>query len=437
MPGAVIDSTSGDVNLASTSDATALAVARVSQNLNADSTKPNNKQVSLTIGIVNQTAHSTLAAGGTIQAAGGVNFQATGLNSTTGAPTTTSYSDGTAGIAAAINVDKNSIQANVAGKIASGIADAPGAAAAALPTLTFNPFTDIDFANSGIKVSPQYLAQVQTGQEIVYNSAGNGAIPGLVSGSSYYIIIPSTPAGEIQLADTSSHATAGVNIGFGQYPTLSGMVSGQMVTVPITHLDEPTSTIEFEFNPGFTYGEALTYTAVLAGEGIGGLATTGSATYDAIVNSASPNTLQLAAPSSPGSPLPLNLDPQFTGFRQSVSVTLNPSGFPASSIQFQFNTGFQLASHFVYQGSGISELKDGVTYWVIPSASNPTVIQLALTQGGTPITFTETGSKTFTFDPSVSINGNDNTVDLGFNFALAGTLPTGTVRSTTARWTST
>ncbi len=198
-----------------------------------------------------------------------------------------------------------------------------------------------------------------------------------------------------------------------------------MVTVPITHIDEPTSTIEFGFNPGFTNGEALTYIP-LEGQGIGGLSTTGTATYDAIVNSASPNTLQLAATSSPGSPLPLNLNPQFSGFRQSVPVTFNPGGFPANSIQFHFNTGFQTTSHFVYQGSGISELKDGVTYWVIPNASNPTVIQLALTQGGTPITFTETGSKTFTFDPSVSINGNDNTVALGFNYALAGTLPTGT-----------
>ena len=423
MPNAVIDSTGGDVDVGSTSNATATATARVTQNLTSSTTNANNKQVSLTLGIVNQIANSTIAAGATVRAAGGVSFQSTGSASDTGQPSTTSYTDGTAGIAAAINVDKNKILANADGTIISGIAGAsPGTPAAALPTLTINPFTDVDFANNGIDVSSSYLAQVQTGQAIVYNSNGNGAIPGLISGATYYVIIPSSPANEIQLADTVNDAMAGDNIDFGQYPTLSGLVSGQTVTVPVTDIDEPTSTIDWDFNPGFTNGEALTYTPV-QNQGIGGLASSGKTTYYAIVSPASPNTLQLAASqsaatSSPPSPISLNLNPQFNGFRQSIPVTLNPSGLPAGSIQFNFNAGFLPTTDFVYQGSGISELTDGTTYWVIPNASNPNVIQLAATMGGTPITFAESGPKTLTFDPSVSIDGNNNTVDLGFNYAL-------------------
>ena len=60
-----------------------------------------------------------------------------------------------------------------------------------------------------------------------------------------------------------------------------------------------------------------------------------------------------------------------------------------------------------------------MTYWAIPDATNPTIIQLSDTMGGTPITFTESGKQTLTFDPSVAISGNNNTVNLGFNFALA------------------
>ncbi len=423
MPNAVIDSTGGDVDVGSTSNATATATARVSQNLTSSTTNANNKQVSLTLGIVNQIANSTIAAGATVRAAGGVSFQSTGSASDTGQPSTTSYTDGTAGIAAAINVDKNKILANADGTIISGIAGAsPGTPAAALPTLTLNPFTDVDFANNGIDVSSDYLSQVQTGQAIVYNSDGNGAIPGLISGATYYVIVPSSPANEIQLADTVNDAMAGDNIDFSQYPTLAGLVSGQTVTVPITDIDEPTSTIDWDFNPGFTNGEALTYTPV-QNQYIGGLASSGQTTYFAIFNPASPNTLQLAATqgaatASPASFISLNLDPQFTGFRQSIPVTLNPSGFAAGSIEFNFNAGFQPNTDFVYQGSGISELTDGTTYWVIPDASNPKVIQLAGSMGGAPITFAESGPKTLTFDPSVSIDGTNNTVDLGFNFAL-------------------
>ena len=253
-----------------------------------------------------------------VRAAGGVNLQATGTGTNTGSPSTTSYTDGTAGVAAAVNVSNNNIQSNADGMIVSGVSGAlPGTAAPALPTLTINPFTDIDFANNAIILTPQYMAQLdkyasllneppgnllQTGQQFVYNSGGGGAIRGLISGTTYYIIVPSSPANEIQLADTFNDAMAGDNIAFGQYPTLSGLVSGQTVTVPITDIDETTGTIDFGFNPGFTNGESLVYTP-LAGQNIGGLvtatvATPAPATYYAVFNSASPNTLQLAATQS-------------------------------------------------------------------------------------------------------------------------------------------
>ncbi len=75
----------------------------------------------------------------------------------------------------------------------------------------------------------------------------------------------------------------------------------------------------------------------------------------------------------------MNLDPEFQGFRQSLPVTVNPTGqqLPSNSIEFGFNAGFTLGDSFIYQGSGIGGLTDGVRYWAIPNSSNPDVIQLA------------------------------------------------------------
>jgi hypothetical protein len=136
-----------------------------------------------------------------------------------------------------------------------------------------------------------------------------------------------------------------------------------------------------------------------------------------------------------GQAVPLNLNPVFTGDRQSIPVLVNGQGDPANSIRFAFNTGFRLTDHFVYQGSGIDGLIDGVTDFVIPSATDPAVFQLADSnadaEAGTALAIGSNApggryGGTLTFDPGISVDTSENTVDLGFNYGLTGTLPTGT-----------
>ena len=124
-------------------------------------------------------------------------------------------------------------------------------------------------------------------------------------------------------------------------------------------------------------------------------------------------------------------------------MTVNPGGGPANSIQFGFNAGFKLSDSFIYQGSGITGLSDGVRYWVIPDPNDSTIIQLASHVRGRPggyalpITSSASGVKngnTLTFDPSVAIDSDTNTIDMGFNYALANTLPSGAPWSITGRW---
>ena len=119
-----------------------------------------------------------------------------------------------------------------------------------------------------------------------------------------------TPAGELHHVPAVSHPDRRLDLGAG-----------------LRRLNETDGTITFDSNPGFTDGEALTYHAV-PGQRIGGL--TDGTTYYAIVNSASPDTLQLAATAPvdgvDGPAIPLNLDPEFQGFRQSLPVTVNPGG---------------------------------------------------------------------------------------------------------------
>ncbi|MGA2700304.1 MAG: hypothetical protein ABSH35_04325 [Isosphaeraceae bacterium] len=426
---ALIDSTGGSVTLGSTANTTATSTARVSQNIGGAPANPDSIAVSLAIGVVNQTAQATVSPGATVMAAGDVNLTATGTGANTSIPTTGTYVSGLAGAAVGVDVTENTIKANADGTLISD-------ASATSPTLSLDPDTDVDFANSAFEVSPGAFASLQTGQPYTYSSGNNGAIGGLTSGTVYYIIVPTNLTDEIRLAATLHDAEQGNFIPFQQYPTLTG----GSTSVPISDVDETDGTITFDSDPGFTDGEALTYHAV-AGQLIGGL--TGGTTYYAIVNPASPDTLQLSA-SAPsggvdGPAIPLNLDPVFQGFRQALPVTINPSGDLPNSIQFGFDAGFQLGASLIYQGSGISGLTDGVRYWAIPdpkdSTVNSTVIQLADSyadaQAGTALAIGSNApggqnGNTLTFDPSVSIDSQTNTIDLGFNYALANTLPSGT-----------
>ena len=286
---ASIDSTGGNVNLWSTANTTATDTARVSQNIGSEPADSNAIAIALAVGVVNQTANATISSGATVKAANGIDFVATGTGENTSIPTTGTYVSGAAGVALGVNVTENNITATADGTLISG-------ASATTPTLIINPDSSgVDYVNSAFKVSPVEYATLQTGDAFAYSSGDNGPIGGLTSGTLYYIILPSNLTDEIQLASSLSNAQSGTFIPFQQYPTLTG----GSTTMPVSQVDDTDATITFDSDPGFTDGEALTYNAV-AGQMIGGL--TNGATYYAIVNSASPDTLQLAATPPPRPP---------------------------------------------------------------------------------------------------------------------------------------
>ena len=425
-----IDSTGGTVSVESAATTTAVATSHVGQNVNQAPDDDNNVALAFSVSVEDQTSTTTVNPSAAIVASGNVNVTASGTGANTTAPSTGTYVSGSAGIAAGVNVTINDVDAENDGTLISGATENS-------PTLKIDPIKDVDYTNSAFEVPPSLFGNLQTGDPFTYSSGDNGPIGGLTTNTVYYIIVPTTLTDEIQLAASLSDAEAGTYIQFQQYPTLQGGPAGNQITVPISDVDESTGTIVFDSDPGFTDGEQLTYQSV-DGEQIGGLS---DGTYYAIVNQDSPDTLQLSqtAPTqnaqgelTDGPAIQLNLDPVFTGFRQNIPVTLNPSGsqYPPDAIEFSFPTGFLAGDSFIYQGSGIVGLNDGVRYFVIPDASDPNVIQLSESYTnnapGAVAPITTSGSATLTFDPSVQIDSGNNTVDMNFNYALAGTLPSGT-----------
>src|SRR5262249_3906847 len=126
----------------------------------------------------------------------------------------------------------------------------------------FNPFRNVDFADSEIKFdSPDGY---QTGDRLTYSSGDGNAIPGLTSGQAYYVIV--VDSSTIRLAATPGDATAGTFIAFGTFPTLTA----GSITVPITNINLVTDAIEYAFDTGLTDGQSVTYTGA-SGQAIGGL----------------------------------------------------------------------------------------------------------------------------------------------------------------------
>jgi hypothetical protein len=188
---ALIDSTGGSVTLASTANTTATDTARVSQNIGNAPTNPSDIAVALAVGVVNQTANATVSPDATVMAAGDVDLTATGSGSNTSIPTTGTYVSGVAGAALGVNVTENDIETHADGTLISG-----ASASATAPTLTLDPDTNVDFAHSAFEVSPEAMANLQTGQRY-YSSGDNGAIGGLTSGDAYYVIVPANLTDEI------------------------------------------------------------------------------------------------------------------------------------------------------------------------------------------------------------------------------------------------
>ncbi len=274
----------GLVNVESTVTSTSAGVARVTQNagpgflanktvapfserfgLNSSNsgqgpqnTDPNRIQVSGSVAVDELTSITTVSQGASITSNNNVTVQALGQYTGSSDVETASYFDGRAGIAFAVGYSSSNVQAVVDGNITV----TGGGGATGGTKEIFNPYKDVNFANSTIHFdTPDGFA---AGDTLTYSSADGTAIPGLVSGTTYYVIVVDSQT--IKLAASLSDAQNGTAISFGQFPTLT---DGTLV-VPITDINDITGTIEYAYDTGINPGDQVKYTAV-GGEAIGGL----------------------------------------------------------------------------------------------------------------------------------------------------------------------
>ena len=196
-----IQSTSGSVTVGSTANTTATATAqRHSERLRPRQPERHRGRAGHRRGQPNGAGHDLERRDH--RAADNVNLTASGNGSNTSQPSTTTYVSGIAGVAVGVNITENTIKAYDDGTTSSG-------AATVASQLQLDPINDVDFAKSAFRVPAAEMNGLQTRQPYVYSSGDNGAIGGLVSGYTYYIIVPTDLTNEIQLAATSQDAENG------------------------------------------------------------------------------------------------------------------------------------------------------------------------------------------------------------------------------------
>ena len=386
--GATITS-GGDVTISATTTTTTTGTARVTQNTGAFATNPNTILVSVAANDLNSTTHAIVAQGALINApSGNVSVTASATDKDKTSIQTSSYHDGTVGLTGSLALVNADVKAYVDGTVIAG-----GASVGSQQTI--NPFQDIDFPNSRFVFStnPGYT----TGEALVYSSGLGGAVPGLTTGTVYYAIVSnsggSTPSSYyVQLAASSTDASNGTFIPFGQYPTING--------IPITDVDSTSNSyILFDYDPGFTEGQAVTINPA-AGQALaydnsdgtwGGLL---SGTYyvhivSSTVDSTDQYTIQLDNAS--GQLVQLDDSPYLTTSSGQViriasfDSTANEVALDTASLTgITINNADPLTYH-AGLATAVSGLTDGTTYYAIVDPSefasldpnNPPTLQFA------------------------------------------------------------
>ena len=260
-------------------------------------------------------------------------------------------------------------------------------------TTTFDASSDVDTANSIIDVGSN--SSYSAGEEVLYEDGGNGDadVGGLTDDAAYYVILVPNSSSEIQLADSYDDALAG------DYITLTSAGTGtqtlQQVNSPVSTFDsgntQPYCTdINLGSNPGYTTGEEIVYNNG-SGTSIGGL--TNGQVYYAVVNSSTPDILELADSyanaiagtvikmTTAGTGTAQNFSPVITNsntFDGDADVSTEDAASNPDTIDFGYNDGFTNGEAVVYNdggGTAIGNLTSGQVYYVI--VVNSTTIELA------------------------------------------------------------
>ncbi|MGO8902052.1 MAG: beta strand repeat-containing protein [Isosphaeraceae bacterium] len=365
--------------------------SRVTQNVGTNNTNPNNIQLSLGVTYLQTTSKALVDTGAVITATGNVSVTAQADDENKLTVETASYRDGKVGITGGLAYTNADVEATVDGTINAGFAAVPQAE-------NFNPDFAVDFADSSItfNTDPGY----QTGDALVYSSGVGGAIPGLVSGTTYYAIANPALPDSVQLAATASDAASDQPIVFGPaYPTLS---DGSF-QVPITDVGSASNEIFFDYDtrpangaPLFTEGEQVTYTPA-AGNYIGyndsqgnplGALPAGTYTVHIVEPTADANNLYaIQLLDSNGNVVPLNINPIFmTAAGQPLqalsidadanTVTFDPNQLAALGITL---ANGQPVTYYEALDTQVTGLTNGQTYYAIVDPANPGVVQLAAT----------------------------------------------------------
>src|SRR5208337_4357231 len=309
--------------------------------------------------------------------------------------------DGRAGLTGAgADVNAN-VKAYVDGTIVAGGQDT-GSQQTINPILTttfaegnssYSAANQIDYTNNRFvfNTNPGY----STGEPLVYSSGLGGPILGLANNTAYYAIVSnnataSTSATQfyVQLAASQADALSGTFIAFGQYPTIDG--------IPITNVNTSSSEILFDFNPGFTEGQTVTFSPA-SGQFLGydnsngSLAGSLSGTYkvhivSTTIDSTDQYTIQLF--DSNGNLIQLDDSPHLTtasgtvlrieSFNTAANLlVLNQADIAAG---FSLNNGAALTYH-AGLATDVTGLSDGTTYFAIVDPSEFTNVS-----SGTPVT---------------------------------------------------
>ncbi|HKI20230.1 MAG TPA: hypothetical protein VKA15_20235, partial [Isosphaeraceae bacterium] len=421
----------GDVSITSGTTTTTSGTALVTQNTGSSPTNGNNVQLSGAYNNLSTTSLATVSQGAAITAPqGNVTVSSTADDNNSVNVQTASYQDGRVGLTGAgADVNAN-VKASVDGTIVAGGQDT-GSQQTINPFLTttfaegnssYSAANQIDYTNNRFvfNTNPGY----STGEPLVYSSGLGGPILGLANNTTYYAIVSKATQFYVQLAASQADALSGTFIAFGQYPTIDG--------IPITNVNTSSSEILFDFNPGFTEGQTVTFSPA-SGQFLGydnsngSLAGPLSGTYkvhivSTTIDSTDQYTIQLF--DSNGNPIQLDDSPYLTtasgtvlrieSFNTAANLlVLNQADI---ALGFSLNNGDALTYH-AGLATDVTGLSDGTTYFAIVdpseftnvSSSTPVTLMLASTLDDAEASNPVQQDPTFTWTDT---NGNPQTTTI-------------------------
>ena len=372
-------------------------------------------QIAAAFGVTKITSHATVAQGATISSSGGnVSVAANGQNITSTTVETRTDAKGTSGFTLSVNDTNTDILAEVDGTITAHGAPVGSPA-------TIDPFTQVDWGGTNSIITLPAASGYSTGEEIEYDSGSGGAMPGLVSGSDYYIInVPGHPT-QIQLASTYQNALNGVPIVFGSFPYLTAVIGDEAVHVPIVNIDGANTAIDFGYNPGFTSGQTVTYNAA-PNQGVNGL--TDGDTYTIAPLAGHSGEYQLLDTSNKVIPIAVDSTfgaiPYLTTTIDGVSVNL-----PITQVDDGLNAivyassipGVSAGQSVVYhaaQGQAIAGLVDGTTY-TMQETSTKGEYQLLDADNNPALIYADPAFTGLQQNLAATLDSSAHTVAFGFN----------------------